>query len=535
VSGYEPECIAEEMMISGHSPDAYTLSLMMRVLATANARGQTGVLDVARILERGLASKVVGDEELLVQTLAAAEAAAQFGGVSLGDAQQLLGRACAMGGTADGTKRRVLGRLLRVAGAAAPHGLATVVEAIALVERLMQSQRESAALARLDADERDALVAVLASAVRAGTATTEHAERVMRQLDAGGERPSMRVLSVLLDVVLAEAARGQATLKDAAHVMNRIKGCGFEISRAEMSKMLSIAHASAKYGQADLSDAVDALRDLHACDPTPYADDYLQVLDCAQWAAFWRVARHAAETTQRVVGGGIRGATSALTSSPAPDDEWSKQMWARSYVCVCVYVFCVFYLYHICVCVCVCYVGSWIHAARVSCRLHGTRKGTRIHKICMFFTILSAPSSLVPSLPWHDLVSRLTSHVSLSHVSCLSSLLSLCLFSHLSVSLLSSLCVSYLSSLCLMSLVTRHSSLISPHASLSSLMSLSPISRHLVACLSSLLTPHSSLVTRLSCLLSHVSRHVVTPLSLPFVASLFVSCLSSLTTALPHR
>ena len=132
------------------------------------------------------------------------------GGVSLADALQLLERACVLSG-ADSKRPRVLGRLLRVCGAAAPHGLASVDEAVELVERLLQILREAGKPARLEAAERDALVEVLAGAARAGSATAEDADAVMRHLDVAGERPSVRMLTTLLDVVLVEASRGQVS------------------------------------------------------------------------------------------------------------------------------------------------------------------------------------------------------------------------------------------------------------------------------------------------------------------------------------
>jgi hypothetical protein len=348
VSGLEAECLAEDLMIAGHAPDSYTLFLMMRLLTASNERGETGILDVARVIERGIAAKVFADERLLLQTMAAAGAAAQHGGVSLADADELLARAYGMGASVDVNKAKVMGSLLGVAGAAAQHGLATVGESVALVERMLQALRESGAAApRLSADQREALVAVLAGAARAGTATAEDAETVMRYLDVGGERPSMRVLDVLLDVVLAESLRGCATVKDAAHVMNRIKGCGFAVTRAHVSKLLAIVHASAQFGQAQLSDAEEVLRELSAIGETPLAQDYLEVLDCAQLAAYWRNAsmsssrRTAAAEPPPLAGQGpsqiaqAEAADSPAASvAPLPDDDWPMQTWRRCLSCL---------------------------------------------------------------------------------------------------------------------------------------------------------------------------------------------------------
>ena len=295
VHALEGECLAEEMMIAGHEPDAVIVCLMLRLVGSASARGEAGIADVARIMERAIGARIVADEDVLLEMLAATEAAAMVGGVSLADALQLLERACVLSG-ADSKRPRVLGRLLRVCGAAAPHGLASVDEAVELVERLLQILREAGKPARLEAAERDALVEVLAGAARAGSATAEDADAVMRHLDVAGERPSVRMLTTLLDVVLVEASRGQvssclppgcvracfshecavsidtdiyafidpplhlsgesadantrarthththvpiqATPKDAAHIINRIKGCGFECSAVEWSKVL---------------------------------------------------------------------------------------------------------------------------------------------------------------------------------------------------------------------------------------------------------------------------------------------------------
>jgi hypothetical protein len=63
---------------------------------------------------------------------------------------------------ADAKRARVLGQLLQVAGAAALYGLASVDEAVEIVERLLQLLRENGEAARLEAEQRDALVMVLA-------------------------------------------------------------------------------------------------------------------------------------------------------------------------------------------------------------------------------------------------------------------------------------------------------------------------------------------------------------------------------------
>ena len=317
VCGYTGECVAEEIMVAGHAPDLHTVVLMLRIVAASCARGDTGILDVARIIERAIAAGVAADEALLLQTMAAAQAAASHGGVSLADAQQLLARAAVTGSALDANRPRVLGMLLCVAGEAAQHGLATVDESLLLVERLLQALREAGEAARLEQRERDALVAILAGSARAGTATAEEAEKVMRHLDVGGQRPSMRVLSVLLDVVLAEAARGQATMRDAAHVLNRIKGCGFGCTRVEMRKLVSIVHASARHGHADLTDGLDTLRELSAC-CTPTAEDILQILDCAQWAAYHRAAKSTPE----------QGGAPAVSN--LEQETWPQQTWRRS-------------------------------------------------------------------------------------------------------------------------------------------------------------------------------------------------------------
>lgn len=346
VSGLEAECLAEDMMIAGHAPDAYTLYLMMRLVAVSNERGATGILDVARIVERGIAAKVVADQRLLLQTMAAAGSAAQYGGVSLSDAQDLLGRAYDMGAGADVDRATVMGSLLGVAGAAAQHGLASVSASIALVDRMLQASRESGAGApRLKADQREALVAVLAGAAAAGSATAEDAEIVMRYLDVGGERPSMRVLDVLLEVVLAESLRGCATLKDAAHIMTRIKGCGFPVTRTHVSKLLAIVHASARFGQAQLADAEEVLRELRAMGDAPSAQDYLEVLDCAQLDAHWRALRASGNASSAHGFPATAPPTPACHVSPrspsaqdepagglpAPlcEDEWSTETWHR--------------------------------------------------------------------------------------------------------------------------------------------------------------------------------------------------------------
>lgn len=336
LSGYEAECLAEDLMVAGHTPDATTLVLILRLLALANARGETGILDVARILERAICAKVVGNEAVLLATLSAAEAAALQGTVSLADAQHLLSRASVLAGT-DSNKGAVLGRLLRVAGVAAQHGLATVDEALALVERLLQAHREAGAPVRLERQERDALVDVLAGAALAGTATAEDAESVMRHLDVAGERPSMRVLRVLLDVVLAESARGKATVQDAVHVLNRIKGCGFSPTHLEMSKVLSIVHASAEYGHGTLENALDALRDLRAAGSIPDTQQYLQVLDCAQWAAYWRTVNTPPHTQAQAVSSSQVVSTSQpltpsslLSSSPHMAGHATQDMAARA-------------------------------------------------------------------------------------------------------------------------------------------------------------------------------------------------------------
>jgi len=351
VSGLEAECLVEDMTIAGHSADAHTMCLMLRILAGSNARGDTGILDVARVIERGIAAKVVADEPLLLQTMAAAAAAAQHGGVSMADAEELLARAYMMRAGLDVDKAKVMGSMLAVAGAAAQHGLATVGEAVGLVERMLQASREAGTAApRLDTQQREALIAVLAGAARAGAATAEDAETVMRYLDVGGQRPSMRVLDVLLDVIVAEAARGYATLKDAAHVINRIKGCGFPVTPSHMAKLLSIVHASAQFGQARLADAAEVLRDLRASGLTPGANDYLQVLDCGQWDAYWRASPapnassvappHAQGASQQGGGrsAGLPGdeqvAAAAAAGTPVADDDWSKQTWHRC-VAVC--------------------------------------------------------------------------------------------------------------------------------------------------------------------------------------------------------
>jgi hypothetical protein len=138
----------------------------------------------------------------------------------------------------------------------------------------------------------------------------------------------MRVLSVLLDVVLAEAARGQATIRDAAHVVNRIKGCGFRCTHAEMSKLVSIVHASVRHGHADFTDALDTLRDLVACCP-PTAEDFLQILDCAQWAAYHKAKLKAASRVPDAQA--LNGAEQA-TKSGAPEQDWPQQTWLRSTV-----------------------------------------------------------------------------------------------------------------------------------------------------------------------------------------------------------
>jgi len=328
VCGYTGECVAEEMMVAGHAPDSHTLVLMLRILAASCARGETGILDVARVIERAIAAAVSADEALLLQTMAAAEAAARHGGVSLADALHLLSRAAVMGSTLDANRPRVLRLLLCVAGEAAQHGLATVDESLLLVERLLQALREGGEAARLEQRERDALVAILDGAARAGTATASEAEKVMRHLDVAGQRPSMRVLSVLLDVVLAEAARGQATIRDAAHVVNRIKGCGFRCTHAEMSKLVSIVHASVRHGHADFTDALDTLRDLVACCP-PTAEDFLQILDCAQWAAYHKAKLKAASRVPDAQA--LNGAEQA-TKSGAPEQDWPQQTWLRSTV-----------------------------------------------------------------------------------------------------------------------------------------------------------------------------------------------------------
>lgn len=346
LSGLEAECLVEDMMVAGHSADAHTMWLMLRVLACSNARGDTGILDVARVIERGIAAKVLADEPLLLQTMAAAAAAAQHGGVSMADAEELLARAYMMRASLDINKAKVMGSVLAVAGAAAQHGLATVGEAVALVERMLQASREAGTGApRLDMQQREALIAVLAGAARAGAATAEDAETVMRYLDVGGQRPSMRVLDVLLDVIVAEAVRGCATLKDAAHVMNRIKGCGFPVTPSHMAKLLSIVHASSQFGQARLADAEEVLRDLRASGVTPDAHDYLQVLDCAQWDAYWRAAAappnatsvapaHAQVSKHQGSGGsgslpGDDEVWPAAASAPVADDEWCMQTWHR--------------------------------------------------------------------------------------------------------------------------------------------------------------------------------------------------------------
>jgi HAMP domain-containing protein len=86
VSGLEGECCAEDMMVAGHAPDALTLCHAMRLLASTNARGQTGVTDVVRILERAIAARVNAHEDLLVELLFALQASASLGSLSLADA-----------------------------------------------------------------------------------------------------------------------------------------------------------------------------------------------------------------------------------------------------------------------------------------------------------------------------------------------------------------------------------------------------------------------------------------------------------------
>jgi len=328
VCGYTGECVAEEMMVAGHAPDSHTLVLMLRILAASCARGETGILDVARVIERAIAAAVSADEALLLQTMAAAEAAARHGGVSLSDALHLLSRAAVMGSTLDANRPRVLRLLLCVAGEAAQHGLATVDESLLLVERLLQALREGGEAACLEQRERDALVAILDGAARAGTATASEAEKVMRHLDVAGQRPSMRVLSVLLDVVLAEAARGQATIRDAAHVVNRIKGCGFACTHAEMRKLVAIVHASVRHGLADFTDALDTMRDLVAC-CSATAEDYLQILDCAQWAAYHKARHKAAADSRDPHAQALHGPEQA-TKSGGRSQDWPQQTWLRS-------------------------------------------------------------------------------------------------------------------------------------------------------------------------------------------------------------
>jgi hypothetical protein len=177
----------------------------------------------------------------------------------------------------------------------------------------------------------------------------------MRYIDVEGERPSMLVLSTLLDVVMAEAARGQATVKDAAHIINRIKGCGFACTSAELRKVLCIVQASAQHGFSDMEEGYEVLHDLHAAGAEPEAADYLAVLDCAQWSAYWRqsvaqrgvgrlggAAAAAAGATEeggsaeqqggtgvgeRVGGGG--GGDGGDGVAVVADEEWTARTWHR--------------------------------------------------------------------------------------------------------------------------------------------------------------------------------------------------------------
>ena len=174
----------------------------------------------------------------------------------------------------------------------------------------------------------------------------------------------MRLLRVLLDVVLAESARGQATVQDAVHVLNRIKGCGFSPTYVEMSKVLSIVHASAQYGQASMEQALHALADLRASAPSLDAQQYLQVLDCAQWDAYWRTQApntpppateaESVSCPEAMMSASLASASSSALASascsplhlpahatqdpflpiPSPpraaqDDEWATQTWHR--------------------------------------------------------------------------------------------------------------------------------------------------------------------------------------------------------------
>ncbi len=271
---------------AGEAPDGETVSLMLRVVTAAVARAEMGVEDAARIIERALAAGLVPDEAMLLQTLAAAEAGAEHGQVSLADGWWLVGRLGMVSATVV-KKAAVLAALLRVAAAAAQHGLATVDEALVVAEALLNARREAGVAARLEPEEREALVQVLGGAATLGHATGADAERVLGYVDVPGSRPSLQLLNVLLDLVLVEAARGKATVADAAHIIGRMRGCGFASTYLEKSKLLSIVHASALHGGADMTDALDALAHLQA-DAPPLTEHYLQVLDCGQWAALSR-------------------------------------------------------------------------------------------------------------------------------------------------------------------------------------------------------------------------------------------------------
>ena len=109
-------------------------------------------------------------------------------------------------------------------------------------------------------------------------------------------------------------------------------------------QVLSIVHASAQHGHAELSDATQALHDLRSSCQTysPTALQYLQILDVAQWTAYWRLRSHAALPSDGHEAHTVASPPVMTTGAPggeagpaagvglgAIDAEWADGCWKR--------------------------------------------------------------------------------------------------------------------------------------------------------------------------------------------------------------